>query len=240
MLKNLSQDQLESLYFSAQYVSETMRVLQKSNTNIVGEILKTVEGENYNEWEHIPADDVYDRHSHSQYYYHVHEKDGGIHDDEHGHFHTFIRGKGMPDDVRPTPLNDYDAATDISEINTHIIGVGMNEYGIPMRFFTVNRWVTGETWVNGDDIITLLDNFEIDHVEPSWPLNLWLTHLIKLYRPHIEKLIKDRDIAITNHTQNNPGIENVYEDRNLEVTSYIDIDLASYVDELESYLSLTD
>ena len=236
MFENLSQDQLEKMLNAAQMVSETMRVLQKSETNIVGEILKTVD--QFYQWEHLPADDVYDRTSHSQYYYHAHEKSetgGGIHDDEHGHFHTFIRGKAMPDAIRPLPLDDYDPNTDISDINTHIIGIGMNDIGVPIRLFTVNRWVSGETWMKAEDILTLLDSYEIDDARPSWPLNLWITNMIILFRPLIEDLIRQRDETIQKWSADNPDTDNVYEDRELEVTSHKDINLADYVEELMNF-----
>lgn len=235
MFESIPTTQLERMYQAAEIVSETMRVLQKSDTNIVGEILKTTD--EFNEWEHVPAEDVYDRESHAQYYYHAHKKstDGtNLHDDEHGHFHTFIRGKGMPEDIMPLPLEDHDSQMNISDIVTHLIGIGMNANGIPMRLFTVNRWVTGEVWYKSEDIITLLDRFEIDDTRPSWPLNLWVSNLIILYRPLIEELIKQRDVSIAEWQKNNPNNNNVYEDRKLEVTSYQDIDLANYVSALEN------
>ena len=235
---NLSKKQIEKMHQSAQIVSETMRVLQKSETNIVGEMLKTVD--DYFEWEHIPADDVYDRHSHSQYYYHTHQKseDGtNIHDDEHGHFHSFIRGKGIPEGILPVALPDFNQDMDISDINTHIIGIGMDTYGTPIRLFTVNRWVTGETWYSARDLISMLDSFEIDNIRPSWPVNLWLTHIISMYRPEIEQLILQRDETIKKWEKDHPNIENVYEDRNLEVTSYLNINLLEQAKKIEDQVS---
>ncbi|MFK7839111.1 MAG: hypothetical protein AB8B83_02170 [Bdellovibrionales bacterium] len=236
MFENISQNQLEKMLRAAQIVSETMRVLQKSETNIVGEMLKT--SDNFYQWEHLPADDVCDRDSHSQYYYHAHEKSesgNGFHDDEHGHFHTFIRGKGMPDSIKPLPLNDYDPNTDINDINTHIIGIGMNDHGVPIRLFTVNRWVSGETWISAQDIIDILDAYEIDDTRPSWATNLWITNMVILFRPLIEKLIKERDETIYNWQKDHSKSDNVYEDRKLEVTSHQDIDLSQYVSALTKY-----
>ena len=235
MFENLNQNQLEKMLGAAQAVSEIMRVLQKSETNVVGEILKTAD--NFYEWEHLPEDDVYDRASHSQYYYHAHAKsdDGSnLHDDEHGHFHTFIRGKAMPEAIAPLALKDYDPQTHISDINTHIIGIGMDGNGVPIRLFTVNRWVTGETWFDAKDILKILDQYEIDDTRPSWPLNLWISNMIVLFRPMIEELILERDQCIKKWEDDNPGVENIYEDRALEVTSYRDINLADYIEQLST------
>lgn len=236
MFDTLSSEQIQKMISAAQMVSETMRVLQKSETNIVGEILKT--DENFFQWEHLPPDDVYDTHSHSQYYYHAHAKseDGSnLHDDEHGHFHTFIRGKGMPETIRPLALDDYDPNTELSDINTHIIGIGMNDHGVPMRLFTTNRWVSGETWVTAEDIIQLLQNYDIDDTRPSWAVNLWVTNMVILFTPLIEKLVIERDETIKQWQDKHSEIDNIYEHRALEVTSYRDINLSNYIAELFTF-----
>ena len=232
-LKDIPKDRIQSMHQAASVVSEIMRVLHKSNTNVVGEILKT--SDTFLEWEHIPKEDVYDRTSHSQYYYHAHPKSldkTGMHDDEHGHFHTFIRGKGMPDNIKPVPLEDYDSSIDISEVNTHVIGIGMDNMGVPMRLFTVNRWVTGEIWHSAEDVISLLDSYEIDNVIPTWPVNLWVTNMIALFRPQIEDLILKRDQQVEEWKKQNPD-SNIYENRDFEVASYLDINLASHIEAVE-------
>ena len=83
-------------------VRECYRVLAKTDDNIVGELLKGA-GTFY-EWNHYPDGDVYDHDNHAQFYYHAHsaeERPG-----EHGHFHAFLRPKGMPAGVRPAPVPD--------------------------------------------------------------------------------------------------------------------------------------
>ena len=240
-LKNIDNDGLQEIYQAAGLVSETMRVLQKSETNVVGEILKT--SEKFVEWEHVPNEDVYDRHSHCQYYYHAHQKskDGkGLHDDEHGHFHTFIRGRGMPENVKPVALPDYDPNMEIGEVNTHVIGIGMNEMGIPIRLFTVNRWVTGETWHKAEDIISLLEGFEIDNTNPSWPINLWVSNMVALFKPQIIELIQKRDQQIEQWKAQYPDDDNIFENRELEIGSYLDINLADYISTVEGELQRRD
>jgi len=235
-IKDIDDETLQGMYHSAGVVSETMRVLQKSETNVVGEILKTAE--KFLEWEHIPNEDVYDKHSHCQYYYHAHKKSESgddLHDDEHGHFHTFIRGKGMPDAIQPVALPDYDPEMDISEVNSHVIGIGMNELGVPIRLFTVNRWVTGETWHKAEDVVSLLDQFEVDSVHPSWPINLWITNMVALFKPQIKELILRRDMQIAEWQEQYPD-NNVFENRELEVTSHIDINLADSIISIEREL----
>jgi hypothetical protein len=100
----------------------------------------------------------------------------------------------------------------------------MDKLGIPIRLFTTNRWVTGETWYAAADVIRLLDRFEIDHAYPSWPTNIWLGAMIRLFRPEIELLVQGRDREVAQWRERHPGA-NVFEDRELEITTQIDIDI---------------
>lgn len=236
----LPRARLEDMFEAAAIVLETMRVEAGANSNISKDILRFTD--NYMEWEHIPPDDVYDQQSHSQYYFHTHAKGNehnGLHDDEHGHFHTFIRGKGFPDGIKPVTTEDFnpDNVKDISEINSHLIAIATNNYGQPMRLFTTNRWVVADTWVAAEDNIKLLDFYNVDHAYPSWPVNLWITNMIRLYRPQIEELIRQRDVKIEDWKKQHPD-KNVFEDRDLEVTSYLDIDLEKQIDAIEKALCL--
>ena len=60
-----------------------MAVLAKTGDNVVSEVLRGVE--TFYEWEHYPPDDVYDRETHAQFYYHAHPP-GERSFAEHGHF----------------------------------------------------------------------------------------------------------------------------------------------------------
>lgn len=220
---------LEAQLDAAAIVSETMRVLHKSGSNTVAEILRT--GDAFIEWEHMPRGDVFDRETASQYYYHAHPKKPGapsIHDDEHGHFHCFLRGQA----IDRQPLEGQDVPEKPGDIAAHIIGIGMDAKGVPIRLFTTNRWVTGEIWYSAEDMIALLDRYDVDISTPSWPLNLWITNLLRLYRPEIVALLRERDEAIASWARAHPDSD-VYEDRGLEVTSALEIDLAARVEALE-------
>ena len=73
-------------------------------------------------------------------------------------------------------------------------------------------------------MIDLLDNFEIDHAWPSWPTNRWVTAMVAFFRPQIELLIRERDRKIEAWRQR--GLDtHVFEDRDLEVTSIMGINL---------------
>ncbi|MCK4869077.1 MAG: hypothetical protein KAT39_13575, partial [Alphaproteobacteria bacterium] len=90
--------------------------------------------------------------------------------------------------------------------------------GLPIKLFTTNRWVTGEVWYKAEDVIRMLSYFQIDHVRPSWAVNIWVTNMLTLFRPQIRALIKERDNVVDNWAAENDSAD-VYEDRALEVTA---------------------
>src|SRR3546814_359503 len=220
-------EELEAMLRAGETVLECHRVLGKTGDNIVGEILKR-EGTFY-EWNHYPKGDVFDHESHSQYYYHAHpaEERGG----EHGHFHTFLRPGGMPVGVRPALTPDQPGKPDRGNADdalSHLVAIAMDANGLPVKLFTTNRWVTGETWYKAADVRRFLERFEIDHAQPSWPVNIWITNMLILFRPQIRRLLDERDRVVATWQRRHPRGD-VYEDRALEVTAEADIDIDAQI-----------
>jgi len=216
-----------SMIVAGREVLECKRVLKKGGLNIVGEVLRG-EGE-FVEMAHFPRDDVFDADTASQYYYHAHR--GAV---EHGHFHTFIRAGGIASDVRPLawPLATEPWPQGDKAIS-HLIAISMDAWGDPIGLFATNRWVTDETWYCADDVIALLDRFAIDHAWPSWPTNRWLGAMLRLYRPWIEALLRHRDTVMLEWMRTHPGTD-VFEDRSLEITGHLPIDVDRQMADLES------
>ncbi len=169
------------------------------------------------EWRHYPGGDIYDPATHAQYFYHAHPSDerrtraGG---EEHGHFHTFLRARGMPAGVRPLVMPEFAvannpaapkaplipsapeiAAGEEAEPWSHLVAIAMDATGAPLRFFTTNRWVTGETWYPAADVAQMLDRFALGEGGPSPLLNRWIAALVGLYKPQLAELIGRRDAA---------------------------------------------
>lgn len=198
---------------------EIHRVLAKTGDNVVGELLRG--HETFYEWDHYPPGDVYDHETHAQYYYHAHPEDQRF-AGEHGHFHTFLRAGGMPSGIAPAPVPNLEMPEDPTEVLSHLVAIAMTKEGLPFRLFTTNRWVTGEVWYRAEDVCRLLGLFKIDHAQPSWPVNRWVTAMIGLFRPQIGVLLDARDAAVSAWAERHPE-RDVYEDRELEITSYLDI-----------------
>lgn len=223
-LAALPEGQLERMLAAGEKVLECVRVLRNTGDNIVGELLHDVE--TFYEWNHYPDGDVFDPRSNAQYYYHAHPKDQRP--GEHGHFHTFLRPKGMPPGIDPAPVPDFEQPEGENDALSHLIAISCDKQGNPIKLFTTNRWVTGEVWYSAADVCRMLNYFVIDHVRPSWAVNLWISNILILFGPQIRTLVTQRDRVVEEWAAAHPE-ENVYEDRNLEVTTECAISVPDHV-----------
>jgi hypothetical protein len=189
-------------------------------------------------WRHYPESDAYDPASHAQYFYHCHP----VADElpatptEHGHFHLFLRAEGMPRGTMPhllpetaianlpTPPQAAPTKRGAHDEVSHLVAIAVDAAGEPVRLFTTNRWVTGETWYHADDVIRMLDCFALDAAEPAGVLDLWLAAMVRLYQPEIAMLLRKRDEAVMDPRRRRRRID-VFEDPKFEVLSSLTIDL---------------
>jgi hypothetical protein len=227
-LAGLSTVRLELMAVAGGELATAERTFARQKTSVVARLLRD-EGTFY-EWDHFPAGDIYDPVSGAQYFYHAHGAapknvgdEGKFHNlmppahsgaqrraSEHGHFHTFLRPAG-------------------SDTPCHVIAIAMDYHGRPNRLFTVNRWVTEEGWADAPLLIALLDRFAIDQPRPSRWVNRWLGALLRLFRPQIEDLLRQRDQAIAEWSRRHPGVD-PYLARELEILSQLDISLTAQID----------
>ncbi len=134
------------------------------------------------DWRHYPEGEVYDPASHAQYFYHRHPapaRKRPAQPAEHGHFHLFLRGEGMPAGITPLLMPELAVANapaprqsaplklGRSDEVCHLVALAVDGKGEPLRLFTTNRWVTGETWYRADDVIRMLDRFRVRGERPS-------------------------------------------------------------------------
>ncbi len=230
-LSSYSEAQIDAMRDAAVIVVETAEALAEKGANAVSEVLKG--GDEFAEWSHYPAGDVLDKATGAQYYYHSHN--GAA--DEHGHFHTFLRTKGIPEGINPVPHAGSDAKDWPSgdETITHLVAISMDHHGLPTHLFTTNRWVTAETVYSAEHAPALLDNFVIaDDVGSRPETNRWITGMVALFRPQIEQLLVLRDEALAARaTQIASKDRDVYEDHGVEITSICEISIYDQLDWLE-------
>ena len=187
-------------------------------------------------WQRYPAGEVYDAASHAQYFYHCHSASAEpVPGSEHGHFHLFLRADGIPAGITPLVLPELAVANapvppqsaplkrgDRDEV-VHLVAIAIDRRGEPVRLFTTNRWVTGETWYCADDVIRMLDRFQVSGDMPFAVLNCWLGAVVRLFQPEIAVLLRKRDKTVTDWRWRRRA--NVFEDPRLEITSSFSIDL---------------
>ena len=232
LFERLPRDTLVAMAEAAMTAVACIEEMAKAETNLVLEALKG--SEEFIELEHYPPDDVYDPATHAQFYFHAHRDDAdGV--AECGHFHTFLRPKGMPAGVRPARVPDYTPPAGDNDDLSHIIAISMTPEGMPVQLFTTNRWVTGDVWYAAPDVIAMIDRFAIETAEPSRSLNRWITAMLALFKPQIAQLLIERDRGIEEWRRRHPDV-NVFEDRGLEITSAMDICLFRQIEALDRVL----
>ena len=228
-LAKLSRERLLEMRYAGEVIQDCYRALEKAKQNVVGQCLAH-QGTFY-ELDHYPKGDVFDREFHAQYYYHAHRKDAG----EHGHFHTFMRARGMPPGVTPAPYKGKAKRPMGNDALAHFVAVSMSGPGFPIGLFTTNRWVTDETFYSAADTIAMLDRFRIDHTYPCLAVNRWITAMIDLFRPQIKELLAVRDKTMDNWGASHAGVD-VFEDRELEITSIMDIEVDKQIAAVQATL----
>ncbi len=197
------------------------------------------------DWRHYPEGEVYDPASHVQYFYHRHPPHKLAAPDaagraEHGHFHLFLGGEGIPAGMAPLLLPEIAVANAAlprqsaplkrggSDEICHLVAIAVNAQGDPIRLFTTNRWVTGETWYRAEDVIGMLGRVRFAHSEKPALLNRWIEALVRLFQPEIAVLLRQRDQVIVDWRWRWPR-GNVFDDPRLEIASSFDIDIEARI-----------
>jgi hypothetical protein len=198
------------------------------------------------DWRHYPEGEVYDPATHVQYFYHRHPRRS---DEwaavEHGHFHLFLRGEAIPPGRRPlllpgaavanapVPRQSAPLKRGGRDEVCHIVGIAIDAAGEPIRLFTTNRWVTGETWYRADDVIGMLDRVRFGSGISPALVGPWIEAVVRLFQPEIAVLLRNRDKAVMDWRWRWPR-SNVFEDARLEVPSSFEIDLEARLAAVEA------
>ena len=109
-------------------------------------------------------------------YYHCHTASrAGNHrfQGEHGHFHIFVRTQTDP------------------EKWSHLVALAMDNMGQPLGWFTVNHWVSGETWENASVLTGYLN--AIPYNKPESLVEQWLLSILALSREMVTSILYERD-----------------------------------------------
>jgi hypothetical protein len=155
-------------------------------------------------------------------YYHCHTSSSRP-EAEHGHFHIFLRA---------------DASTDVSSEKiqwSHLVGLSMDNLGQPLQWFTVNHWVTGETWSNTNLLENKLDALLDKKAKELKLVEEWLLAMLGFYKKALKETLTKRDLQIKTFTQGQE-IDKTLQDRSIYLLSHQEINLFN---DLKSYTDLT-
>jgi len=213
------------LSYATQVLEAQQQMMTDKGKNLLHYTLK--KKRRHQQMSHYPKGDRIDRTTGAQYFYHCHRED--LETTEHGHFHCFLRYKKIPKQIKPTRLDDWDRYID--NPMTHLVAIGMNQVGMPIRLFTVNRWVTSEVWYDAIHAPKFLKRFKMNlGDDPYWQvLDKWVEGMLQLYSPQISWLHQERDKLIQVHQERIPH-ENIYLNKELEELSFIDINLQKQIE----------
>ena len=176
------------------------------------------EGASAEIYAHYPPDDVVNGSLGARWFYHCHppgEREG----DEHGHFHLFVAREALTGRALiAAPPTDAPRADVV-----HLAALAIDRQGLPLRWFTVNRWVTDEHLYPAASIADVLA--AVDFRGPSGDplINAWLSAILQLSVDDIVDLLEKRDLDLRKN-----GLDG--EDRRREVLSASPVDLAALLD----------
>lgn len=209
----------------AKQILESQQLMTHEGNNILHYTLE--KKKIFERMSHYPQGDRIDHSTGAQYFYHCHREN--YESTEHGHFHCFLRYQHIPKSIKPARIADWDRYMD--NPMTHIIAIGMNQYGHPIRLFTVNRWVTSEIWYHSEYSHRLIRRYKMTLNDHSYwqVLDRWVEGIIHLFKPQILWLHQQRDKKIIQHQEDN-HIDNPLMDYNLEELSDISIDLKQQIE----------
>jgi hypothetical protein len=178
-------------------------------------------------WRHYPDDDARDSQSRSRWYYHVHAP-GDRSEAEHGHFHLFLHRSQI--DAAAIPVAVPAEGEEALAFVTHLAGLSIDHQGVPIAWFTTNRWVTDEFMYSADTMIGRLDRYNVDQTPEDSTVNRFLTAMVTLYSDELSDLILARDAKLA-ELGAGPAKPEVFESGN-DVLSSLPINLDAKIESL--------
>jgi hypothetical protein len=201
-IKALSENAWDTIQFTykdaLRRITEIITTLKKEGSSIVK---KTLNEKKYSRDPavHYPYEDsIEDPQTHCQVFFHAHRKN------EYGHFHTFIDNEN-------------------GEL-VHLIMISMDKKGLPVALSTLNRWVTGDYYVDAAELKKLALQFQMSHdLFPDKRIIEFIENIFTGYRDIIFQLFDERDKAISEYVEENA--QEPFEDNGVEILSKKTIDV---------------
>lgn len=169
----------------------------------------------------MPSHAVQDQVGGGAWYYHSHDPAENQWE-EHGHFHCFgsvrLIDKSACALARPTDEREPHYV--------HISALSIDTRGVPIKLFSVNRWMTDEWLYQPADVAALAGCFDASGAQSFADTSLWLSAMLRLFQPQIAWLLAERARVTAN------GAES--ENRAIGVTAVLDIDIDAQLANLDA------
>ena len=98
----------------------------------------------------------------------------------------------------------------------------MDRLGQPLRWFTVNRWVSGSPWQSAPELAALMEQNMT--TEGLLLVEAWLLAMLAVYQTEIVQLLNERDQTLT-RLMTDTNEQAILEDRRYYELSACAIDL---------------
>lgn len=196
--------------------------LAERGAHLFGDLLM---GEAPRQWEHYPKDDAIDATGGYQWFYHSHSPEDRPGTAEHGHIHLFASRPLWARRLRSRAEMEFASlcGNPRATPNTrHLLAIGFDAKGVPISFFTVNSWVTGDLMLGAELTHELLSTMRLDTGHPE--IDVVIESVVRLCLSEISALLAVRDRALAGHVH-----ADKLGDHALELLSEISIDLDSKV-----------
>jgi len=190
--------------------------LAERGEHLLGQLLR---GQAPRQWAHYPEDDAIDRSSGYLWFYHSHSPEDRLAAAEHGHIHLFALRTLWAKRLQSRAERDFSelcGGPHAAPATRHLLAIGFDAKGLPVSFFTVNSWVTGDLMLSAPLTLQLLSTMTLDtgHGE----VDAVLESTIHLCMPDIEELLSGRDQALERRAG-----DGKLEDNGLELLSELSI-----------------
>jgi hypothetical protein len=215
-------ERLPAMQEAAKSLLDCYASLASTHSHLLDELL---EGRSPEQWAHYPEGDVIDHTNGYQYFYHSHSPEERS-NSEHGHFHLFARidaGCNQIDEAKERDFLSRFGATPIDAGTGSLLCLSLDARGVPTKFFTVNRWVTGDRFFDAETTLGLLDRFSVTITQPPI-VNQFLAAMVQLFWPQIEQLLVKRDEKLFNLVKHGNRTK-IFEDKRTEVLTSVSIDV---------------
>jgi hypothetical protein len=214
------------LRYAKRLLSAQQNIITDTGQNILHYTLRGQE--QHLQLSHYPKGDRIDHETGSQYFYHCHREN---YDQlEHGHFHCFLRYPKIPKHIKPTPFHDWDKYID--NPMTHLVAISMNKFGVPIRLFTMNRWISKEIWYDCKHMSSILNRFKMSLTDDAyWQiLDQWIEAVLHLFSPQIRWLHQVRDHVVNQYQPELNNFIHLFENEKIEELSEIQINLKTQIE----------